>query len=680
MKRKKWIVSKGNKELAALASQELNVDPLAALIVTSRGFKSIDELDSFFEEDSSPSLDPMTIKDMDKAVNRINAGIDNFEMMCVYGDYDCDGVTATALLYSYLESRGANVIRYIPDRISEGYGLNNGAIKKLYDMGVKLIVTVDNGVSAIEETEYAYSLGMQVVVTDHHKVGDTLPVCEAVVDPHRPDCESSFKELAGVGVAFQLVCALEGFGSDELLEEYGEFVALGTIGDVVSLTGENRILVRRGIQNIAEHPGIGVAALIEAAGLKNKPFNSSSAAYTLCPRINAAGRMGSADKALELLLCDDPDEAQFIASQINGMNTERQGTETEIYKKALDIIASNPEIGNGKIIVVDGDGWHQGVVGIVAAKLTEHFGRPSVVISRSGEDAKGSCRSIDGFSIFDAIEAVSDCLTHYGGHTLAAGVGMKSERIDEFRKRINDYAADKEVPFAIQKIDCRIQPAGINLGMLPSLSMLEPYGAGNPQPCFGLFGVTIEEASGISDGKHTRILVSKNGVKTGTVYFGMPDKRFPFEKGDVVDLAVNLEKSIYNGDERVSAYVRGVRPSGTDEQKVLSAISLFDKFSRGEPLERWQAAMLLPDRETQVEVFRSIKAKPLKDNYCEMLCVRLHDDGGRLASFMTAVAVMTEMGVLAVDENNRVYAPENPVKVNLEDSVLMKKLRRCENG
>ncbi len=675
MKRKKWIVSKGNKELASLASQELGIDPLAALLVTSRGFEDTESLAEFFDTDAPLSLDPFSIKDMDAAAARINAAVDGFEMICVFGDYDCDGVTATALTYAYLESRGANVIRYIPDRISEGYGLNKNAVKELHDMGVKLIVTVDNGVSAIEEVEYAYSLGMQVVVTDHHKAGDVLPVCEAVVDPHRSDCPSPFKELAGVGVAFKLVCALEGCDEDELLEEYGEFVALGTIGDVVSLTGENRVLVSRGIRYINEHPGIGVAALIEASGLKDKTFTSSSAAYSLCPRINAAGRMGSADKALELLLCDDPDEAGYIASEISSMNSERQGTENEIYKKALAIIQDNPEIGNGKIIVVDGEDWHQGVVGIVAAKLTEHFGRPSVVISRSGDDAKGSCRSIEGFSIFDAIEAVSDCLTHYGGHTLAAGVGMKPEMIPEFRRRINEYAADKEVPFAVQRVDCRIQPSSVSLSLLPGVSVLEPYGAGNPQPCFGLFGVTIEDISGLSEGKHTRILVSKNGVKTSTVFFGMPDKRFPFEKGDVVDLAVNLEKNVYNGDERVSAVVRGVRPSVTDEEKVLSAISLYDKFTRNEKLTQSQAAALTPDRSTQVDVFRAIKAKPLKDGYCEQLCVRLGDDGTKLAAYMVTVNMMTEMGVLAVDEDNRIYAPESQGKVNLEDSSAMKKLR-----
>lgn len=678
MKRKKWLVSKGNKELAAQASQELGIDPLAALIVTSRGFEDENGLDEFFDEFAPLGLDPFSIKDMDKAAARVTKAMDSFEKICVYGDYDADGVTSTALLFSFLESRGANVVSYIPDRVDEGYGLNKSAIKKLCDSGVKLIVTVDNGVTAVDEIEYAYSLGMQVVVTDHHMAGETLPQCEAVVDPHRPDCTSTYKEMSGVGVAFKLCCAVEEGAEEELLEEYGEFIALGTIGDVVSLTGENRVMVRAGIRQINENPGIGISALIDAAGIGEKAFTSSGAAYTLCPRINAAGRMSSADKALDLLLCDDPEAAKALAEEINSMNVSRQKIENEIYQNALEIIARSPEIANGKIIVVAGEGWHQGVVGIVAAKLTEHFGRPSVVISVSDGEGKGSCRSIDGFSIYDAIESVSDCLTHFGGHTLAAGLGLEADRIDEFRRRVNEYAADKEMPFAIQRVDCRLNPGSIRLDLLSAVAELEPYGAGNPQPCFGLFGVTVEEITAISDGKHTRIVVSKDDVRVGTIFFGYAEKRFPFERGDVIDMAVNLEKNIFNGDIRVSTVVRAIRPSATNEEKVLKNISLYNSFSRGEKLSHEAVKAITPERETQVDVFRSIKSKPLKDNYCEALCLRLSDDGENLARYMLTVDMMLEMGILASDKDNRVYVPENPPRVNLEDSEVMKKLRAMQ--
>ena len=675
MRRKKWVVAKGDKDFAALTAQELSIDPFAALLVTSRGFNDIDSIERFFDNEADLSLDPFSIKDMDKAAERINKAIDEFELICVFGDYDADGVTATALLYSYLEARGANVIRYIPDRILEGYGLNSGAVRELAQRGVKLIVTVDNGVSAIEEAQLAKQLGMTLVVTDHHKVGAVLPEAYAVVDPHREDCPSTFKEMSGVGVAFKLVCALEGGADDMLLEEYGDLVALGTIGDVVTLTGENRIMVRNGLRIINEEPRPGIAALMESAGMGDKYFNASSAAFTVCPRINAAGRMGSANKALELLLCDDPEEAEFLAEEINNMNVLRQKTENEIFMQATAMLNEDPELKNDKIIVVDGEGWHQGVIGIVAAKITERYGRPCIVISRDGEKAKGSCRSVEGFSIYDAIESVLDCLEHFGGHTLAAGVGLKSSRIFEFRCRINEYAANIEMPFALQKIDCRLLPSSISLDLLDSLSMLEPFGSGNPQPCFGLFGVKIDDVTGISEGRHIRMSVSRNGSRTGVVCFGMPEKSFPFEKGDTVDLAVNLDRNVYNGETRVSVIVRGIRPSLTDEEKVLSSIRLCERLARGESLSPAEAKALLPDRELEVAVFKSIKAKPLKDCCYEALCVRLGDDGSKLAAITVTAEVMIEMGILAVDEDNRIYVPQNPTKVNLEDSDLMKKIK-----
>lgn len=675
MRRKKWVVTKGNKDLAAQIAQELSIDPFAALLVTSRGFDNIDEIADFFDPDAPLCLSPLSIADMGKAAERINKAIDEFEMICVFGDYDADGVTATALLYSYLETRGANVIRYIPDRLTEGYGLNIGAVEKLSEMGVKLIVTVDNGVSAIDEAVRAKELGIDLIVTDHHKVGDVLPDAVAVVDPHRKDCPSSFKEMSGVGVAFKLVCALEGDNGDILIEEYGDLVALGTIGDVVTLTGENRVMVRRGLKLINECPRPGINALMETAGVGEKVFSASTAAFTVCPRINAAGRMGSASKALDLLLCEDDQAAEQIAQVINDMNIQRQQTEVSIFLSAVSMVNDETGIINDKIIVVDGEGWHQGVIGIVAARITERFGRPCIVISRDGETAKGSCRSVEGFSIYDAIEAVSDCLDHYGGHTLAAGLGLKSSRIGEFRKRINEYAAEKSMPFAQQKIDCRLLPNSISLDILSAMSLLEPFGAGNHQPSFGLFGVRIEEMASVSDGKHMRMIVSKNGAKTGVVFFGMPEKKFPYEKGDVVDLAVNLDRNVYNGEARVSVIVRGIRPSHTDEEKVLSAIELYDKFSRRESLTAEEAARILPDRQLQVEVFKSIKAKPLKDKECEVLCVRLNDDGEMLAKINAVIDIMLEMGILAQTAEDMIYVPENPPKVNLEDSNIMKRLR-----
>lgn len=678
MRRKKWVVRSGDKELASLASSQFNISPLAALILSSRGVTDLDDFEEFFDIEASLSLNPMSMKDMDKAVERITKAIDEYEMICVFGDYDADGVTATALLYSFLESRGANVVRYIPDRITEGYGLDVCAVEKLKETGVKLIVTVDNGVTAFDAIEKAYELGIDVVVTDHHKTSDTLPKCEAVVDPHRSDCPSKFKELSGVGVAFKLVCALEGGNEEMLLEEFGELVAIGTVADVVSLTGENRILVRRGLEQINSSPSLGVAALIEAAYVKDKPISSTTIAYAIGPRINAAGRMGSADKALDLLLCDDPDRAKFLAEEINTMNVQRQSIETEIYQKALDIIRQRPDIANSRIIVVDGEDWHQGVSGIVATRLTERFGRPSVVISRSGDIAKGSCRSIEDFSIYDAIDAVSDTLEHFGGHTLAAGITLKSENIELFRRKINEYAIKLKMPFAQQRVDCKINLAGVNLEMLSDIAKLEPYGCDNPRPVFGLFGVTVEEITGVSDGKHIRLLLSKNGTKLNAMFFCMPEVRFPFDKGSVVDLAVNFDKNVYNGETRITTIIRGIKHHNTNEENVLKSISAFTHFKRGENLPGDQLELLVPDRRSQVDVFKCIKEQPLKDRYCETLCDRLGDNGENMARYRVVVESMLELGILEINENDCISVSEQTEKVNLEDSAIMKKIRAMQ--
>ena len=675
MIRKQWQVAKCDKDAAAQIAQELGVDPFAALLVTAHGAMPREELDVFFDPDPPLTFDPFSIKDMAAAAARINDAIDRFESICVFGDYDADGVTATVLLYSYLEARGANVIRYIPDRLTEGYGLSVPAVEQLCELGVKLIVTVDNGVSAIEEAKRCRQLGIDLVVTDHHTAGAQLPDAVAVVDPHRPDCPSPFKEMAGVGVAFQLVCALEGGEADMLLSEYGDLVALGTIGDVVSLTGENRVMVQRGLALMNAEPRPGLTALADAAGMGDRAFTASSAAFTLCPRINAAGRMGSAEKALELLLCEDEETAAQIAAEIQAMNTERQRTETEIFRQVLARLAEEPALLKDPVLVVDGEGWHQGVIGIVAARMVERFGRPCIVIARDGETARGSCRSIEGFSVYDAIASAADCLTHFGGHPLAAGLGLETARIAEFRARVNAFAAAQELPFPVQRIDCRLHPQAISLELLDALSVLEPFGAGNPQPCFGLFGVRLEEISPVSEGRHMRMVVSKNGTRTGVVYFGMPEKQFPYERGDLVDLAVNLDRNVYNGETRVSVIVRAMRPGATQEQKVLDGMRLVTQLLRGQSLTAEQAARLLPERALQIEVFKSIRQHPLRDRAYEQLCVRLGDDGERYPAIAATVEIMLEMGILSVDAQNCVSVTENAPKVDLERSTLMRQIR-----
>lgn len=675
MVRKKWTVSECDKDLAAQIAEDFSVDPLTAYILVSRGITDYDEIEEFLDPSAPLMIDPFSFADMDKAVRRIQLAIDDFQKIAVFGDYDADGITATALLYSYLEMREANVVRYIPDRLTEGYGLSCDSVRELAEQGVKLIITVDNGISAVEEAELCKSLGVDLVVTDHHKVGEKLPDAVAVVNPHRKDCPSEFKDFSGVGVAFKLVSALEGGDEDSMLDEFGDLVAIGTVADVVNLKGENRSLVRYGLNTINTSPRIGLKVLLEKSAGQGKKIGASSAAFTICPRINATGRMGSAEKALDLLLCDDEITAERLVEEINSMNQARQKTETEIFGEVSAMLAEKPGLSRDSVIVVASEGWHQGVIGIVASRIAERYGKPAVVISKNGSEARGSCRSIEGFSIFKAIEAVSDCLTHFGGHTLAAGIGLNSDRIEEFRIRINDYADSVEMPFPVQKIDCRINPGSISLDILNALDVMEPFGAGNPQPCFGLYGVKIEDFSSIGDGRHMRLTISKNDARTGAVWFGMQEKLFPYSRGDIVDLAVTLDRNIYNGETRISVNVKNIRPSHTDENKVLLGRRLYEKVLGEMPLSREQAECALPDRNIQVEVFKHIKmSKPVDDSF-EQICMHLGDDGTEYCKVAVAVAVMLEMGVITKTNSGRLAPAETNGKVDLNDSVLMKRIK-----
>ena len=675
MVRKKWTVSECDKDLAAQIAEDFSVDPLTAYILVSRGITDYDEIEEFLDPSAPLMIDPFSFADMDKAVRRIQLAIDDFQKIAVFGDYDADGITATALLYSYLEMREANVVRYIPDRLTEGYGLSCDSVRELAEQGVKLIITVDNGISAVEEAELCKSLGVDLVVTDHHKVGEKLPDAVAVVNPHRKDCPSEFKDFSGVGVAFKLVSALEGGDEDSMLDEFGDLVAIGTVADVVNLKGENRSLVRYGLNTINTSPRIGLKVLLEKSAGQGKKIGASSAAFTICPRINATGRMGSAEKALDLLLCDDEITAERLVEEINSMNQARQKTETEIFGEVSAMLAEKPGLSRDSVIVVASEGWHQGVIGIVASRIAERYGKPAVVISKNGSEARGSCRSIEGFSIFKAIEAVSDCLTHFGGHTLAAGIGLNSDRIEEFRIRINDYADSVEMPFPVQRIDCRINPGSISLDILNALDVMEPFGAGNPQPCFGLYGVKIEDFSSIGDGRHMRLTISKNDARTGAVWFGMQEKLFPYSRGDIVDLAVTLDRNIYNGDTRISVNVKNIRPSHTDENKVLLGRRLYEKVLGEMPLSREQAECALPDRNIQVEVFKHIKmSKPVDDSF-EQICMHLGDDGTEYCKVAVAVAVMLEMGVITKTNGGRLAPAETNGKVDLNDSVLMKRIK-----
>lgn len=671
MFRKQWSLSAIDKEQAALLAENMSLDPFIALMLVSRGITQPLEIDEFFSNDVILS-NPFGIKDMEKAVERIRPAIESKEKIAVFGDYDADGVTATALLYSYLKKCGADAVYYIPDRMTEGYGTSNEAIDELKKQGVTLIITVDNGIAAVEETEYAKELGIDMVITDHHKAGEVLPDAVAVVDPHREDDLSPFKEWAGVGVAFKLVCAIEGVDGEDILDDYSDYIAIGTLADVVSLTDENRVLVKAGLEKINSSPRLGIEMIKQVASV-SKTLSSTGVAFTVAPRINAAGRMGSAYRALELLLCEDEKRARSLAEEIDAANKTRQSVESEITSQAIRSIEENG-YKYDRVLVVSGEGWHSGVVGIVAARLVEKYGKPAIVIAVDDDGAKGSARSLGDFSMYDALEACADKLTHFGGHMLAAGLGIEKGRIDEFRTAVNEYASKREMPFPLLRLDCKLNPAYISVELANNLSAMEPYGNGNDQPLFGLFSMTVTSVHPIGDGKHLRMTLSKGDANVSVVKFGTSVNDFPFVTGDKVDIAAKLERNEYKGEIRTSVQMRDIRFSGVDEHKRIAAIRLYESYYRHQPLSQDEIKALLPDREFLGRVFTFIRKNSALVLDSETLCVRMGLDMSLYSRLLIALDILEELKTVTKNEAGNYSVPASVEKTDLSVSRIISDL------
>ncbi len=670
LSRKKWVVSPCDKDRAAAIAENCGVEPFAAYLLCARGMTDEFEIESFLYD--TDLIDPFTLPDMDKACERIHKAIDENEHITVFGDYDADGVTSTALLYSYLLSCGADVDCYIPDRAEEGYGMNNRAIEVLKERGTQLIITVDNGVSAIDEIEYAKTLGMDVVVTDHHRAGDVLPDAIAVVDPHREDSLCEFSEWAGVGVAFKLVCALSDADGYEILEEYGDIVALGTVADIVSLTGENRIIVRSGIAyiNCAIDEGNlrpGIDAILKESGSEGS-VDATSLAFRVAPRINAAGRMGSAFRALKLLLSQSSDEATEIAREISEANAQRQAIEAEITKEAIDIIESNPDIKNRRVIVVNGDNWHQGVIGIVASRLVERYGKPSIVISQVDGIAKGSGRSIDGFSLYDGLSFCGDVLVQYGGHILAAGLTIETALVEKFRNMINEYAEGLSQAVPKLTIDCKLNPANISLDVLDAVNSLQPFGADNPQPVFGFYNMEIAEIQPVGKGKHLRIVARKNNYSITAMLFSTTLEGFPFAESDKVDMAVKLYANEYKGTVKVNIQIKDIRPAGADDDKVIDAFRAYEAFCYNGSLP----AGFSIDRDFCGKVYRFVKSYNGWASGDETLCLRMGLSEDYILNCKIALDVLTELELIKC-KDGKYTLPGEARKVSLEDSEIFQK-------
>lgn len=680
MRIKKWRLPPSVDSEAQRLAEESGLPKQVCAILAGRGLTQAQELKTFLQG-GGPLPDPYALKDMDRAVERISRAVEDGEKIAIYGDYDCDGISATALLYSYFQDIGADVLYYIPDRDSEGYGLNNFALERLQGVGVSLVVTVDNGVSALEEVRYAGELGMDVVVTDHHQPREILPQAVAVVDPHRPDCSYPEKNLCGAGVAFKLICALEGdLGCTEMLEHCSGLVALGTVADVVPLVGENRRIVQAGLRDLSQTESPGLLALMELAGLRRQ-LDSTAVAFGLAPRINAAGRIGKADLAVELLLTEDPEEAAQLAATINGYNETRKTLVEEILGDIDRQCAADPSLLEQRLLILSGKGWHHGVIGIAAAKMVERWSKPCILISLEGEEARGSCRSVEGYSMIGAISRCSAWLTRYGGHNQAAGFSLRAEDVAAFREALLEDARERYdlMPVDQLALDLALSPQDLTLENVRALSLLEPFGCGNEAPVALLPGCRLEAITPLKEDHHLRLRFSGGGKVFQALCFGVSSRELPYVPGDKLDLAVSLSLNSYNGETSVSLKIQGLRPSGIPQDKLVVGQQYYEKLLRGEAVEDKICRYVIPSREDIALLYRYLRQQGGFVHGYDQLWFRL---GGRLnyCKLRLSLDIMEELSLLERREGLQPALRLAPAgaKVDLERSVILRSLKGGE--
>ena len=665
---KKWVIRQADKERASQISEKFNIDPFVAFLMVSRGV--VDDLDvvNFMTDDFMLSS-PFDMADMDEAVFTVSEAIENGSKICVYGDYDCDGVTSTTLLVDFLRSKGADVCYYIPSRETEGYGLNNSAIDIIAQWGVDLIITVDNGISAFDEAEHIYELGMSLVITDHHQLTDgKLPRAEAVVNPHRDDNAMDFRDFCGVGVAFKFAVAMDEDNVEDIVERYIDLVAIGTIGDVMPLKEENRAYVRRGLQKLNKNPRKSLAPFVSRNA---KNLTSQDIAFQICPRINAIGRMGDAKRAVEFLLCDDAAQAASACNSLDEENANRQRVEQEISEDVKNQIRKNPKLVASPVIVVAGKGYHHGVIGIVAAHILEKYGKPTFVIGIDENGvARGSARSVDGFNVFEALTACSDDMIQFGGHPLAAGITLKEDMIEKFSADINDFAIKNYpvMPPVELTLDLKLAPSYLNLDLVESLSVLEPYGAGNPPAVFGIYKLRLLAVTPLSEGKHIRLDLQKKDTKIRVVKFSTPYDEFPYKPGDVLNLAVKVSKNAYNGKMYLSVQAVDIRLSSLDEDKYFVEKSNYDLYKYTGRVDE----SLYPTRNDCAFVYKYLKKNNGYPYSLEDLYFRLQSDitYGKL---MFALKAFSQGGLINYKKGITLNVVKE--KVNLDETPILKALK-----
>ena len=684
MRYKQWKIAHPSPEGRAQL-ERAGIPSLLACVLSARGVTEPEQAWKLLTPGEEPLLDPMLLKDMDRAVLRVGRALKTGELMAVYGDYDVDGITSTCLLTDCLTRLGGRVRSYIPDRLEEGYGLNEEAVLHLAQQGVTLIITVDCGITAAREVEFARELGIDVVITDHHECKQAIPEAAAVVDPHRPDCPYPFKGLAGVGVALKLAMAAAGPDRAGLVfREYADLAAVGTVADVMPMTGENRTIVQTGLAALAHPRRVGLAQLMEEAGLGDKPVTSVSIGYTLAPRINAAGRMGQADLAAELLLTRDPGRAAALAQELCALNRERQTIECEIFQECVQRLERRPQSG---VILLADKHWHQGVVGIVASRLTEKYSCPAFMVCLDQGMGKGSCRSWGGVNLFHLLTQCQDLLEGFGGHAMAAGFTVREENIPALERRLRQLVleeqAGEELP-SLLEIDAAVLPQELTVEAVEALDALEPCGAGNPRPVLVLTGAHVISAAQVGRGRHLKLRLEGRGVPLDAIFFSVDGSELGLTPGCRVDVAFYPQINDFRGVRSVQLQVVDLRHAMTRAQLEQS---IYEKYRRGEPLSPQEAQSLLPTRAEFVCLWRYLERQCAGQTFLEDTLARIAQKSARSGGqserpnhTLVCLEVMEERGLISLErQSGRVQITLHRLehKVDLNASAILRRLREA---
>lgn len=715
----KWLLQASAEKMQSSPivneiSKKLGIKLPTAQLLVNRGCITPSDAKTFLAKEEEQLHDPFLMLDMDNAAYRIIEGIENGDRIVIYGDYDVDGVTSVSSLYLYLKSKGADVSYYIPCRIGEGYGVSEAAVKKLHEDGCDLIITVDTGITAVNETALAHELGIDIVVTDHHECHGELPLAEAVVNPRRPDCIYPFKELAGVGVVFKLMCAIESVMNpeDEMIDcvrrismEYGDLVAIGTIADVMPINDENRLIVSYGLSLIENSARPGLVELIESTRSDSKyqtkrKITTSFIGYTIAPRINAAGRISEASIAVKLFLAEDCETAAPIAKQLCEINRERQNEENKIVAQAYARIDAYHDLEHDPVIILDDEEWHHGIIGIVASRITEKYASPSIMISfegngdeESGEDlGKGSGRSVKGLNLVDALSSCTDILEKYGGHELAAGLTIKRKNLPELKRRLNEYA--RECLAEIERkptleADLELTPDDITMEQTEELYCLEPFGVSNPIPVFVMKRLTVSEISLVGGGKHTRLMLNVGKNRVNAMCFRHTLDELCLFPGDTVDVMFSLDINEFQNQKSIQMIIKDIRLSEREFTYENNERAVFERIKNGAgraDFDVSELSCIVPTHSDFAAVYSTIRRETRLEHEVFSLraLINLISSVGERIGYVKLrfiLMVFTELKLLEVkelDKEKEIFAFKviaTKTKTNLDNSVILRKLR-----